>query len=300
VIRDHRFYEMQSALSATGHLTGSELEELEQHVSQCVSCRNCMVDMATVSRELFLTQVRPGNSETPKGMQQRFIQRAVAAGIPLKLERASSAGFDLRFARVAAITLVLTLLISLGWKVASTPRVERASGEFPSQTEPTSEAVSESIPQPSGGRVGHTALVNERRTKRRAAARGRAGLKGSPVVSHGDVSHPYLALNRPLFASQEMPASSSDGGAFWSESLTQSYLTPGVHSTSHSSFTRAYAASFFRRKWDGKPEERSFHLDLTLASLSRSDSPWNAGASALVPNFKFSTPVFYIDPSRSR
>ena len=108
MICDHRFYEMQSALSATGHLTGAELEELEQHVSQCVSCRSCMVEMAAVSRELFLAQVRPGNSETPRGMEQRFIQRAVAAGIPLKPER--SAAFGHRFARVAAITAVLTLI----------------------------------------------------------------------------------------------------------------------------------------------------------------------------------------------
>jgi hypothetical protein len=300
VIRDHRFYEMQSALSATGHLTDSELEELEQHVSQCVSCRNCMVEMATVSREVFFTLIRPGNRETPRGMQQRFIQRAVAAGIPLKVERASSAGFDLRFAHVAAITLVLALLISLGWKVASTARVERASVPFPSRMEAAPETVSESVPQPSGGRVGHTALVNERRTRRRAVARGRAVLKGSPDVNYGDVSHPYLALNRPLFANQEMPASFSDASGFWSERLTQTYLADGVHSASHSSFTRAYVPSFFGRKWDGKPEERSFHLDLTLASLSRSDSPLNAGASALVPNLKFSTPVFHIDPSRSR
>jgi len=253
VTRDHRFYEMQSALSATGHLTGSELEELEQHVSQCVSCRNCMVEMATMSRELFLSQVRPGNSKTPSGMEQRFIQRAVAAGIPLKPER--STAFGHRFARVAAITAVLTLFIAVAWKAASTPPVERASGQFPSQVQARPEAVSEPNPQSPVARVGHAALVNERRTKRRPAVPRRTVLTGSPI-GYGDVSHPYLALNRPLF-------------------------------------TKPYAASLFRRKWDGKPEERSFHFDLTLASLPRSDSPLNAGA------LKFSTPVFHIDPRQS-
>jgi hypothetical protein len=251
VTRDHRFYEMQSALSATGHLTCSELEELEQHVSQCVSCRNCMVEMAAVSRELFLSQVRPGNRETPRGMEQRFIQRAVAAGIPLKPER--STAFGHRFARVAAITAVLALSIAVAWQAASTPRVERASGLFPSQMQARPEAVSEATPQSPVARVRHTALVNERRTKRRPALPGRAVLTVSPI-SYGDVSHPYLALNRPLF-------------------------------------TKPYTASLFRRKWDGKPEERSFHFDLTLASLPRSDSP--------VPSLKFSTPVFHIDPSQS-
>jgi hypothetical protein len=253
VTRDHRFYEMQSALSATGHLTGSELEELEQHVSQCVSCRKCMVEMATVSRELFLTQVRPGNSETPKGMEQRFIRRAVAEGIPLKLER--SAAFDLRFARVAAIAAVLTLFIAVAWKAASTPNEERASGQFVSKMEARPKALSEGALQSPVGRVGHTVLVNETRTKRRPAVRRRAVL-----TSYGDVSHPYLAVNRPLF-------------------------------------TKPYAASLFRPKWDGKPEERSFHFDLTLASLPRADSPLNA--SVLVPNLKFSTPVFHIDSGQN-
>jgi hypothetical protein len=262
VIPDHRFYEMQSALSATGHLTGSELEELEQHVSQCVSCRTCMVEMARVSRELFLTQVRPRSVETPREMQHRFMQRAVAAGIPLRLERASSAGFDLRFAGVTAITVVLALLLSLGWKVASTAPAERASGQFPSQMETTPKAFSEGTPQSPGGHAGHTALVSERRIKRRPAVLGRAVLKGSPVVGYGDVPHPYPALNRPLF-------------------------------------TKPYVAGLFGRKWDDKPEERSFHLDLTLAALSRSGSPLNAGSSALVPNLKFSTPVFHIDPRQN-
>lgn len=259
MIRDHRFYEMQSALSATGHLTGAELEELEQHVSRCVSCRSCLVEMATVSRELFLTQVRPGNSETPKGMEKRFIQRAVAAGIPLRLER--SAAFDLRFARVAAIAAMLTLTIAVAWKTASTSYSERASAQFPSQMEARPEALSESIPQPPGGRVVHAAAVNERRTKRKPPVQRRAALTGS-LISYGDLSHPYLALNRPLFA-------------------------------------KPYATSLFRPKWDGKPEERSFHFDLTLASLPRSGSPLNADAGALMPNLKFSGPAFHIDPKQS-
>ena len=245
--RDHRFYEMQSALSATGHLTGAELEELEQHVSQCVSCRDCLVEMAAASRELFLGQVRPGNSKTPRGMEQRFIQRAVAAGIPLKPER--STAFGHRFARVAAITAVLTLFIAVAWKAASTPPVERASGQFPSQMQARPEAVSEATPRSHVARVRHTALVNERRTKRRPALPGRAVLT-VPPISYGDVSRPYPALNRRLF-------------------------------------TKPYTASL----WDGKPEERSFHFDLTLASLPRSDSP--------VPSLKFSTPVFHIDPRQS-
>jgi hypothetical protein len=257
VIRDHRFYEMQSALSATGHLTASELEELEQHVSQCGSCRSCLVDMATVSREIFLAQVWTRNRETPKGMQQRFIERAVAAGIPLKVER--SAAFDFRFARVAAITAVLTILITVAWKVASTPPVERWSRQVPSQMDARPEATSQRTPHPFDGRVVQTR--NARRSKRRPAVPGRAVLKPFPVVSRGDLSHPYLALNRPLFAKE-------------------------------------YAAGLFRRKWDGKPEERSFHLDLTLASLSRSDSPLNTSASSPVPNLKFTAPVFHIDPSR--
>jgi hypothetical protein len=156
---------------------------------------------------------------------------------------------------------VLTLFIAVAWKVASSPRVERAAGEFPSQMEARPEAVSESTPKPPGDRVVQTAAGNARRTKPRHAVPGRPVLTESRV-SHEGVSYPHLVLNRPLF-------------------------------------TGAYVASLFRRKWDGKPEERSFHLDLTLASLSRSDSPFNTSASAPAPNLKFTAPVFHIDPSRS-
>ena len=261
MIRDHKFYERQSAMSASGHLTASELEELEQHISQCDSCRNCLVEMATVSRELFVAQVWPGNGETPKGMQLRFIQRAVAAGIPLRHEK--SPAFDFRFARVAAIAAVLTLFIAATWKFAATPLVERGSGQFSAQMYAKPGAKAESTPQTAGAPV-PTGLTKEtrgnaKRIKRRSPVPERAILSPFPVVRYGEASHLYPGLDRPLVGNE-------------------------------------YAASLFRRKWDSKPEERSFHLDLTLASVSRSDFPFHP---ALVPALKFTAPVFHIDPSRS-
>jgi hypothetical protein len=299
VIRDHRFYEMQSALSATGNLTDSELEELEQHVSQCVSCGKYMMEMAVVSRELFLNQVQPGKYETPKGMQRRFIQRAAAAGVPLKAVRASSAVSDLSCARVAAITVLLALLISIAWRASSKPRVQLASGLFSSKTEPAPEALSPGIPQASDGRVRHAALVYKGQTERRLAARGRTAPKGPPIVTYGAVSRLYIAESRPLFANRDVPVNFSDGTAFWSGGVIQSYFADGVYSVSHASFTRTYAAPLFGGRWDSKPEKRSFRFDLTPASFTRSNSPLNTSASALVPSLKFNAPVFRIDPTRS-
>jgi predicted anti-sigma-YlaC factor YlaD len=132
VIHGHKYFEMQAALSATGHLTGSELLELEQHVSQCPSCRIYMLDMAAMSRELFLMQDDRWRSKTPPGMHDRFLQKAAAAGIAFRSEVASSTSLDLRFAGALAITVFLAALISFGWNCVSMSRVERAAVKHPS------------------------------------------------------------------------------------------------------------------------------------------------------------------------
>jgi hypothetical protein len=300
VIHGHKYFEMQGALSATGHLAGSELLELEQHVSQCPSCRIYMLDMAAMSRELFLMQDDRRRSKTPPGMHNRFLRKAVAAGIALRPEGVSSTSLDLRFDGALAITVFLAALISFGWTFASMSRVERAAVKRPSAMGAVSkDALERTTQQQFGLRAAHTSSVSERRSKRGATVRGRSAVKGFHVPNSEGNSRSYAVLNMPLAADQGISTSVSTGSAFWSEGLTQSYLTAGMRSACRSPLTRTYVANLFGLKWDGNPVEHSFHLDLTLASLSRLDSPFNANASARVPSLKFSTPAFHIDPSRS-
>ena len=289
MIRDHKFYEMQSALAATGHLTESEVTELEQHVSQCSTCRICMVDMAAVSRELFLTQSPSTNPGSPRGMQQRFVLRAVAAGIPLEA-KATTRHAGLRFALFAAIGVTLALLLSFNWKVASTPHVELAGQHPPSQVTKTPEPA---FPASRAITVGRTTKASLRRSRRRELT------KGSPAFHLGDEANTDLSLNRPMSTDGETPTRFSDDSEFWSQRLNRSYLTASRHTAGRSSVTSAYTLDFHVRDSEAKRDERSFHLDLTVASLSHSDSSLSAGIGARLSSFKFTKPVFRIDPNRN-
>jgi len=65
----------------------------------------------------------------------------------------------------------------------------------------------------------------------------------------------------------------SDGSAFWSAKLAASPLAAELRAPTRISFTSAYVASCFGREKDCKPEERPFHLEVKLASLSFLGSP---------------------------
>jgi hypothetical protein len=300
VIRGHKFFEMQSALSATGQVTGPELLELERHVSQCPSCRNYMLDMTAMSRELFLTQGERWSSKTPPGMHDRFVKRAVADGIALRPASGPFTGLDFGFAGALTITVMFAALIALAWNFASVSRMERAAVTRRSGTASLSKDSLESTTQQSGLKAAYTALVSERRFQRRATIRGRSALKGFHVPNNTDGDpRSYAVQKMPLAAGQAMSTSALAGEVFWPDRPTPSYLTAGMRSASRSSSTRADMASLFELKWDGHPVEHSFRFDLTLASLSQPDSPFNPHATARVPSLKFSNPPFHINLGRS-
>ena len=273
MIRDHQFYEMQGALSATGQLTACELAELEQHVAHCLSCRNCMTDMAAVSREIFMLRRRTPDMKMPAGMQERFVQRAVVAGIPLKV-RSWCGVADLRVAGFAAVSIALVLLISFSWRVAPRRPVEGEAGQL-------SHRMGE-IPAPAGSMVGpqlavayrHASLANKKHARRKASTHGKVQVK-------------------------EAPASFPFSSAFWSPRLRPSYLTAKENTAGALLFPKPYVGNVFGRAWNAQSREPSFHLDFTLASLSRPDAPSNAGSTAPALNLRFDPPLFHIDSSRS-
>jgi hypothetical protein len=286
MIRDHKFYEMQSALAATGQLTDAELTDLEQHATTCASCRECIADMAEMSREFFLMQAgRMKSKGTPAGMQERFLERAANAGI--SVSRSSSTSFDLRFVRVAVIAVLLAISTSLSWKLLSPPDAERkatpASSTAGSQPAPPFE----STPHIVGERAIQHVSISKAQLRRRSASRRSAA---SISLAH--------AITEPLFAKQGSPMSFSDGSAFWSAMLAASPLAAELRAPTRISFTSAYVASCFGHEEDCKREERPFHLELKVASLSFLDSPQSINAEPQIPGLRFSAPVFHLDPNR--
>jgi hypothetical protein len=296
MIRDHKFYEMQSALAAMGQLTDAELTELEQHATACASCREYIADVAEMSREFFLMQAaRMRSKGTPAGMQERFLERAANAGI--SVSRSSSTSFDLRFVRVAVIAVLLAISTSLSWKLLSPPDAERkatpASSTAGSQPAPPFE----STPHIVGERAIQHVSISKAQLRRRSASR-RSAVSISLAHAITEERQSDFELNNPLFAKQGSPMSFSDGSAFWSAMLAASPLAAELRAPTRISFTSAYVASCFGHEEDCKREERPFHLELKVASLSFLDSPQSINAEPQIPGLRFSAPVFHLDPNR--
>jgi hypothetical protein len=294
MIHDHKFYEMQGALAATGQLTDAELTELEQHAVNCASCHECIVDMAEMSREFFLMQTRRMSRRgTPAGMQERFLERAASTGIPVS--RSTSTLFDPRLARIAVIAALLAISISLSWKVSLGPNAKREAPDYNSATRPA--PTSEWIAHTEGEQAARGLSTSKAQLKRRSTARRRAvSVSSAPRIS--EERHSYLELDRPLFANQGSSASFSDGSAFWSERLAAGPLAAGLHAPIRTSFTNPCVASCFGYREDSKPEGQAFHLDLKIASLSFLESPQSINAESHITSLKFSVPVFHLDPNR--
>jgi hypothetical protein len=295
MIRDHKFYERQSALAAVGQLTDAELTELEQHATTCASCRECITDMAEMSREFFLMQAgRMKCRGTPEGMQERFLERAANEGI--SVGRSSSTPFDLRFVRVAVIAVLLAISTSLSWTVFSTPHAKRSAAPDSSTAGSQLAPTSEDTPHIVGQRAVLHVSISKAQLGRRSASR-RSTVSISPAHAVIEERHSYFELNRPLLVKLGSSRSFSDGNAFWSATLAAGPLAAEAHAPTRALFTSTYVASCFVHEEDCKPEERPFHLELKLASLSLLDSPQSINAESHVPSLKSNVPVFHLDPN---
>jgi hypothetical protein len=104
---DHGDFEVGCALAASGLLTRTELAELSEHAAHCVLCYDRLVEFRRAGIQLlFVPRLRNSGERLPKGMQQRFVARAIREGIPL---RSPSAG--VRFSALGSVTILLVALL---------------------------------------------------------------------------------------------------------------------------------------------------------------------------------------------
>jgi hypothetical protein len=111
---DEAHFEMLTALAVAGQLTGAEFLELEQHASQCLACAQRRIELEAASRRLFeWNALRTKASSTPARMRERFLMRAIDAGVPL-----SQPTVEHRYAstfRFAPVAVALVLIVSAAW-----------------------------------------------------------------------------------------------------------------------------------------------------------------------------------------
>jgi anti-sigma factor RsiW len=294
--RGHKFYEMQSALAATGQLTDAELAELEQHAEACVACRQYISDMAEMSREFFLLHAgRIKAKGAPAGMQERFLERATGAGILFR--RYGSSPFAPLPIRVAVVAVLLAISASLSWRVFSVQNAETraAMDNVAAEAKPTFS--SESNPHMVGETAIHRASISKVRLRQRPAALHNA-VSISPGQGTAEESQSDLVPSRSFSAEYRSSISSLGESGLWSDRLSAIPVGEGFHAPTHPFLANTFAAKCFGHDEDCKPEERVYHLDLKLASLSFLGAPESPEARSLNSVLKFSASAFHPAPNR--
>ena len=114
----HRYFEVKCALAASGQLSDLEFCELSTHLRRCDQCRYRLMEMELVSSQISLARRSLAPRPTAqKGMLERFTQRAIGEGIPLRQPRRAPSVHHLVGA--TAFALLSVLLIATTWTAAN-------------------------------------------------------------------------------------------------------------------------------------------------------------------------------------
>ena len=104
----HDEFEVLCALAASGDLTKTEHAALREHLRDCLSCQNYLIEIRSLAIPLLLAQqLKTPGKQLRKGLQARFAERAIRSGIPLS-PRSAGVGFSaLGMVTVALVALLL-------------------------------------------------------------------------------------------------------------------------------------------------------------------------------------------------
>jgi hypothetical protein len=301
MIRNHEEYQLQCALAAAAQLTAVQLTaaertDLEQHTATCAACHAYMAEMAGISRELFLAQARRIKpTALPAGMQQRFLARAAAAGIPCN--RPTPTWIDLQALRAAAIAILLAMSLSLTWRVVSGHGSEArtSAGTLTAQSQFDPSFQNAKPPAATVHPLQHLSLSHSR--FRHGSAAWHRGILNASAQSIPEPHRSSFDLAQPIFARQSSLPSPANDQRFWSAKLAESPLAAGLLASARTSFPHANGATCFGIGEEGKPEERACHLEIKLASLSSLDAPHSPDLAPDFTPFRLSAPVLHLTPN---
>ncbi len=106
----HEDFEVLCALAASGDLTKTEHAALREHLKNCIACQSYLIDMHRLAVPLLLAQqLKTPGKQSRKGMQERFAERALRSGIPL---RPRSQGVGVNALGMVTVVLVVLLLVT--------------------------------------------------------------------------------------------------------------------------------------------------------------------------------------------
>jgi hypothetical protein len=127
---DHRHFEINCVLAASGQLADREFVELTNHLRGCDVCQNRLIEMAFIGSQLALARKPKVAAPTSsKGLLERFAARAASEGIQLKPTKKTHFVHNLAGAAILALLSVLLLAVSMtaahktNWAKSAPPTV---------------------------------------------------------------------------------------------------------------------------------------------------------------------------------
>lgn len=136
---DHQVYETHCALAATGQISQADRAALDAHCRHCAPCRERLLDMTIISRDLLLHAAsKPSESPMPAGSLDRFLARAEQEGVPLRSAPKWSP-VHTWVPALSAVTLFAIMLISMQkakFAPSNNPIVANATATLAVETQP--------------------------------------------------------------------------------------------------------------------------------------------------------------------
>ena len=291
--REHKHYEIQSALAAVGQLTESELADLEHHAATCTSCRNHLSDMAKISRICFLLHASKVKERAPEGMQERFIQRAAQAGIPIR--NLSSGMLSLRYLRLAAIAFFFCIAASFGWK---TFHVRNTSPHSTSETTlgfiRSDDTMGTTDPSLGAQQVVVTSTKvthPDPKPAERHVLPTTRGKHNRPTIHSEPNVEPFTAQGSRFLV--------SNGDPDWSQPAPVILYDTARLTPTRKLLPEAGFFTCIKHADDCRPGVRAFPIDPKLMSFAYLETPGSPYAGTSLTALKFAAPEFHLRSTRS-
>jgi hypothetical protein len=151
-----------------GELTQGELAALRSHTAECADCKEQLLRMEGLNEEIFLAcALAEPLRGTPKGMSERFVERANREGILL---RSRTARFNPRYTPLltAFVLVVMAVCIAYPWRSAVSSKASLSGRDERAETD-----------RSQGGQI----LADAHRTAARKIRPGNDGKRGG--LRHG-------------------------------------------------------------------------------------------------------------------
>jgi hypothetical protein len=285
MIHDEKHFEILMALAVAGQLSDAELLELEQHATHCSSCVRRKSEMEAASRQLFLLNALKNKSlRTPAGMQERFLMRAIDAGVPLNLP---PAGFSYpNVFRTASIAVALLIILSVGWKAVTDRHapVTKPFANVPNAIESAPAISTASI----AGRNADSYLAVSRPVKRQhhrpRSSQVQTQLPTS-VSSEGNQADgkPFFTLTPAFFPRNAMLIGAAGGIPRVFNTVAADYFISSNDSPRKLPMLNISGPTLWNVSEQQSSNQRVFHYNATLASLSFLDYPSEFKSEVRVP-----------------